>query len=146
MKLSFRPLAAVVFAACAALVGCGPGSNSPEAVAEKVFKGLMVEQNFEAVKPLLSGDEVIRRVESLQKDLKEMQEGLSQLPPEEQKEFQAEMQKMKEACANASVVEKTLGDSEATITYRVEGQGTSSLHLVKVDGVWKVDRIDEKNL
>ena len=134
MKLSFRPLAAVVFAACAALVGCGPKPEPPEAVAEKVFKSVFVEHNFEAAKPFVSGDAL--------KEVEEMQKVCKELPPEVQAEIQTKIQKMKEAFVNATPVEKTLGDSAARIVYRVEGVPRCSLHLVKVSGVWKVDRLD----
>ena len=151
MNWMFWPLAACLLAACAALAGCGlgtsspeavvevprgapalqepgPGANSPEAVAEKVFKGAMAEQDFEAILPLVSGDAVYF--------VEVCQEELTNIPEEDLPVFHA----FQEVCANASVVEKTLGESEATITYRVEWGSTASLHLTKdPGGFWKVD-------
>ena len=136
MKLSFRPLAAVVFAACAALVGCGPKPEPPEAVAEKVFKGLFVEQNFEAVKPFVSGDAV--------KGVEEFQARVSELQKE--KRFKR-LQWIRDDALESTVVEKTLGKSEATIVYGGRHSKGLFFHLTKdSDGFWKVDQIDEKEL
>ena len=128
MKLSFRPLAAVVFAACAALVGCGPNSKNPEEVADKVFKSIFVEDNFVAAKPFVSGEAVGKFVERMQEDDKKA--------PKE------EVQRIREACADAPVVEKRISGADATIAYRFTERRTASLHLIRESGgVWKVDQI-----